>query len=90
MSRSLAPATDAIEYEAVKFHSGPLNNEEDDIYSLPPSPKVDQAWRDLYESEYSDFSHLSFTQLSKWVLYGFPSMLRQNWSMKLCRWAVYP
>ncbi|KAE9407413.1 hypothetical protein BT96DRAFT_809589, partial [Gymnopus androsaceus JB14] len=44
-----APAQDAVEYEIVKFHSGPLNNETDDIYSLPPSPEVDQAWRDLYE-----------------------------------------
>jgi len=44
-----SPAVEAIEYEVVKFHSGPLNNEEDDIYSLPPSPEVDAAWRDLYE-----------------------------------------
>ena len=50
----VAPAADAIEYEVVKFHSGPLNNEDNDIYSLPPSPEVDQAWRDLYEGEYTD------------------------------------
>ena len=49
----VAPVTDAIEYEVVKFHAGPLNNEEDDIYSSPPSPEVDQAWRDLYEGECS-------------------------------------
>lgn len=44
-----APAMEAIEYEVVKFHSGPLNNEDDDIYSLPPSPEADAAWRNLYE-----------------------------------------
>lgn len=46
-----APAMEAIEYEVVKFHVGPLNNEEDDIYSLPPSPETDAAWRNLYEGE---------------------------------------
>ena len=62
---SIAPATGAIEYEVVKFHAGPLNNEEDDVYSSPPSPEVDQAWRDLYEGECSgphnchSFGHLS-------------------------------
>ncbi|KAJ7203880.1 hypothetical protein GGX14DRAFT_369190, partial [Mycena pura] len=44
-----APAQEAVEYEIVKFHAGPLNNEPDDIYSGPPSPVVDQAWRELYE-----------------------------------------
>lgn len=49
--RDSAPAQEAVEYEVVKFHAGPLNNEDDDIYSLPPSPEVDEAWRDLYESK---------------------------------------
>ena len=46
-----APAQEAVEHEVVKFHAGPLNNENDDIYSLPPSLEVDEAWRDLYESK---------------------------------------
>jgi len=46
---TFSPAQEAVEYEVVKFHAGPLNNEPDDIYSGPPSPVVDQAWRELYE-----------------------------------------
>ncbi|KAJ7123973.1 hypothetical protein C8R43DRAFT_1031475 [Mycena crocata] len=46
---TFSPAQEAVEYEVVKFHAGPLNNEPDDMYSMPPSPSVDQAWRDLYE-----------------------------------------
>ena len=53
-----APAQEAVQHEVVKFHAGPLNNEKDDIYSLPPSPEVDEAWRDLYESK----SHLAGTR----------------------------
>ncbi|KAJ7290274.1 hypothetical protein C8J57DRAFT_1492999 [Mycena rebaudengoi] len=44
-----APAQEAVDYEVVKFHAGPLNDEPDDMYSMPPSPSVDGAWRELYE-----------------------------------------
>lgn len=49
LKECLAPAQDVLEYEVVKFHSGPLNAEEDDIYSMPPSSEVDEAWRSLYK-----------------------------------------
>ena len=71
----VAPATDAIEYEVVKFHAGPLNNEENDIYSSPPSPEVDQAWRNLYESECSNAQRPTLlAEILKSALYNYHKM----------------
>lgn len=44
----IAPAQDAISYQAVKFRDG--FKDDVSIYQGDPSPDVDQAWVDLYDS----------------------------------------
>jgi hypothetical protein len=45
--KPLAPAQDAVKYQITRFHPGFSNDLS--IYQQPPSPEVDQAWKNLYD-----------------------------------------
>jgi hypothetical protein len=48
-----SPAWEAVEYKVVEFHNGFFQEEEASIYRGKPTPELEKAWNDLWNSKIS-------------------------------------